>query len=304
MHTAAHPVPIDNPKGTVDQPPQQRDAGDFPCANLQMFVPILTRSGALLTLLLQDGIVDLELTSSVVALDPGLAFCTLQLANLEARGEAEVVWDFPSAVVGSGCDRLLQLLNRAPRVESSFARGTGAKLRQCCSRAVIRACVAELLAKRLGNGDPRQSYLAGLLFELPEILGMAGFAHSTPLRAALQAAMCGCLPAEVFTAITTAAQHPGKNTGGQDGANRGMAATVLLADSLLGAKQPEISQQEYLMERLAPGPLWTSGDPISVGERHRLLGDCCEMAKWSASNLPRLAPWEFTARLQRRKSWE
>ena len=303
MHTAAHPVPIDNPKGRADQPPRQRDTGDFPCANLQMFVPILTRSGALLTLLLQDGIVDLELTSSVVALDPGLAFCTLQLANLEARGEAEVVWDFPSAVVGSGCDRLLQLLNRAPRVESSFARATGAKLRQCCSRAVMRACVAELLAKRLGNGDPRQSYLTGLLFELPEILGMAGFAHSTPLRAALQAAMRGCLPDEVFTAIT-AAQHRDKNTDGQYGANRGMAATVLLADSLLGAKQPEISQQACLMERLAPGPLWTSGDPISVGERHRLLGDCCEMAKWSANNLPRLAPWEFTARLQRRKSWE
>jgi len=163
--------------------------------------------------------------------------------------------------------------------------------------------VAELLAKRLGNGDPRQSYLAGLLFELPEILGMAGFAHSTPLRAALQAAMRGCLPDEVCTAITTAAKHQDRNTG-PDGANRGITATVLLADSLLGAKQPETSQQECLMERLAPGPLWTGGDPISAGERHRLLGDCCEMAKWSACNLPRLAPWEFTARLQRRKSWE
>src|ERR1035438_3192530 len=58
---------------------------------------LTARSASLLNLLLQDGAVDLELTSSVVALDPGLAFTTLQLANRERREEDELIWQFPLA---------------------------------------------------------------------------------------------------------------------------------------------------------------------------------------------------------------
>src|SRR5271165_4320094 len=89
-------------------------------------LPILSRSAALLALLLQDGTVDLELTSSVVGLDPGLAFGILQAANLERNGDAEI-WQFPLAVVAAGCDRLLTMVNCAPKVESSYGFGASAK---------------------------------------------------------------------------------------------------------------------------------------------------------------------------------
>src|SRR5664280_1072878 len=81
-------------------------------------LPILTRSASLLNLLLQDGTVDLELTSSVVALDPGLALTTLQLANRERRDGDEATWQFPLAVAASGQHCLLQAVNRAPKIES------------------------------------------------------------------------------------------------------------------------------------------------------------------------------------------
>ena len=52
-----------------------------------VLLPLRTHSASLLTLLFQDGAVDLELANSVVALDPGLAFATLQLANRDRCGE-------------------------------------------------------------------------------------------------------------------------------------------------------------------------------------------------------------------------
>src|SRR5271165_6192078 len=136
-------------------------------------LPILSRSAALLTLLLQDGTVDLELTSSVVALDPGLAFGTLQVANLERNGEGEI-WQLPLAVVAAGCDRLQAMVTYALKVESSYDCGTSAKLRQLYVRCVQRACIAELLTNMLGNANPKQSYVAGLLFGLPGMPKPAG----------------------------------------------------------------------------------------------------------------------------------
>ncbi len=81
-------------------------------------LPLLTRSSGLLNLLFQDGTVDLELASSVVALDPGLAFGTLQLANRDRVGKSNPIWLFPLAVVAAGRDLMLQLVNQAPRIES------------------------------------------------------------------------------------------------------------------------------------------------------------------------------------------
>src|SRR5208337_5609490 len=129
MDCVGEQTTIDNRLGRAGGLAALRDSRlcqpDLPILGL----PILSRSAALLTLLLQDGTVDLELTSSVVGLDPGLAFGILQAANLERNGDGEI-WQFPLAVVAAGCDRLLTMVNCAPKVESSYPFSAGAKFRQ------------------------------------------------------------------------------------------------------------------------------------------------------------------------------
>ncbi len=256
-------------------------------------LPVLTRSAALLTLLLQDGTVDLELTNSVVALDPGLAFGTLQVANLERNGEGEI-WQLPLAVVAAGCDRLLAMVNCAPKVESSYDCGTSAKLRQLYVRAVQRACIAELLTKGLGDANPKQSYVAGLLFGLPGILNLdrRDPVRSVALKSPLSVRVSADLPAVVATPSSRTGEH------------NAVAASVLIAHRLLeisGGKFPESFRE---LEDLTASPLWEAGDERTSRQRCQLLSQGCKLGKWAAANALRLSPWEFMTRLHRHKSWE
>src|SRR5271166_1149872 len=172
-------------------------------------LPVLTRSAALLTLLLQDGTVDLELTSSVVALDPGLAFGTLQVANLERSGKDEI-WQLPLAVVAAGCERLLDMVNCALKVESNYDCGTSAKLRQLYLCCVQRACIAELLTNLLGGANPKQSYVAGLFLGLPGV-STPSSPTSSVLSVALRSALWGGLSANVLTADAGPSTNPGEH---------------------------------------------------------------------------------------------
>ncbi len=86
----------------------------------------------------------------MVALDPGLALGTLQLANLERNGDGEI-WQLPLAVVAAGCDRLLAMVNCALQVESSYDCGTGARFRQLYLR-----CVAASLHCGVADSCSRQ----------------------------------------------------------------------------------------------------------------------------------------------------
>jgi HDOD domain len=269
----------------------------FPSASRPLIVPMMTRSAALLTLLLQESAVDLDLASAVVSMDPGLAFDTLQLANLQPGAEGAPIWQFAAAVVAAGCDPLQDLVNCASKVESTLPCGSSAALRQRCARAVVRACVAERLAKRLGGSNPPRAYLAGLLMELPAILRLAGSLDSKPLQATLEAALWRCAPREVFSAVATP-----KRTA-QQCLSSAVGAVVWIASELLEALCAGASQDRRL-ESLASAPPWKYWSETSLRERHLLIGDCCKLASWAATYAQRLAPWEFTARLQRRKSWE
>ena len=255
-------------------------------------LPILSRSAALLTLLLQDGTVDLELSGAVVGLDPGLAFGTLQVANLERNGDGEI-WQFPLAVVAAGCDRLLTMVNCALKVESSYGCGTSAKLRQLYVRCVQRACIAELLTSLLGNANAKQSYVVGLLSDLPGMLSLAD-AMGPALSGELKFSMAGGFAAHM-TPDAAGSRTPDRSP---------IAASVLLASGLLefaGGESPETSPQ---VQRLAASPLWECWDMCSTRERCRLLAQGGRLGKWVAANVPRLSPWEFMTRLHRRKSWE
>jgi len=251
--------------------------------------PILSRSAALLNLLLQDGTVDLELTCSVIALDPGLAFGTLQAANPEGNNSG--IWQLPQAVVAAGCERLLLVVNRALKLESNYDLGTSMKLRQIYLRGLQRGCIAELLTNLLGNANPGQSYLAGLLFGLPEIFTLAkadGHHPSYDLNSAIPHCLLACtMPAP------DASANPGPTV-----------ASVLLANELLEItewRSPEFSRQ---LQSLVSSALWETWDGCNAHERCRLLEQGIKLGRWAAANAPRLSPWEFMTRLHRHKSWD
>src|SRR5271157_860744 len=294
MDCVGEETTIDNRLGRAGGLAALRDSRlcqpDFPILGF----PILTRSAALLTLLLQDGTVDLELTSSVVALDPGLAFGTLQMANLERSGQDEI-WQVPLAVVAAGCERLLEMVNCALKVESSYDCATSARLRQLYVRCVQRACIAELLTNLLGNANPKQSYVAGLLFGLPGMPPLED-PRNPALFVALQSALPGSLPADVLTAVA------GQSANAKE--RNPVAASVLIANALLALPEGANPESSEHIQRLASNPLWESWDECPMRERRQLLWQGCKLARWAAANAPRLSPWEFTARLHRRKSWE
>ena len=201
MHSAAQPAPLDHRSWTGDgiSLPHESECDGLP----PLCLPILARSASLLNLLLQDAAVDLELTTSVVALDPGLAFTALQLANRERRREDELIWQFPLAVVAGGQLSLLQAVNQAPTIESCSSTKIRAQLRQLWVRSVVRSCLARILSQQLGGVNPRQAFLAGLLFELPALVQLV-FPSAPGRHLRLQTARCESLPPEIDAAITQA----------------------------------------------------------------------------------------------------
>ena len=285
---------IENRLGRAGGPFAPRDSGfcppDFPILGL----PILTRSAALLTLLLQDGTVDLELTSSVVALDPALAFGSLQLANLERNGEGEI-WQLPLAVVAAGCDRLLAMVNGALKVETNYDCATSERFRQLYLRCVQRACIAELVSNQLGNANPKRSYLAALLFGLPGTSSPTG-PRIPALSVVVDSPWQGSLPESALCAVGSSAMAAGKRNP--------MAASVLISAAVLELPNTDSAESFESIQRLADSPLWESWSECPMRERQQLLRQGCKVAKWAAANAPRLSPWEFLTRLHRHKSWE
>jgi hypothetical protein len=265
-----------------------------PGRSAALVLPLLTRSVPLLTLLLHDSAVDLELAGAVIGLDPGLAFGTLQLANRD-RGEGDdPIWQLPLAVVAAGSEELQRLLQRAPRIEVSGEAGKTGRLSRLAESAVARASVAHLLARELGGAIPRKSYLAGLFFELPDMAR-----HTAPAisQAALLPAMCHTLSAALVRAAMAGKaddQEPPRDP---------LLAIGLIADGLLTAMAEPASLSASL-EELAAGPFWHCWTAIDAGQRTFLLGHCCELARWARANLHGMDPWEFMARLERRNPWE
>jgi hypothetical protein len=266
-------------------------------------LPVLTRLASPLTLLLQDGAVDLELTSSVVALDPGLAFTTLQLANRGCRDEGEAIWQFPLAVVAGGQQRLLQAINRAPKIESYCSGKIRAESRRFWLRAVVRACVARALNRQLGSGNVRQAFLAGLLLELPALVKLTSPSNLAALPE-LQAASRETLPLGINAAIGQARHHTRAHTYSGEQALGSLSASLRLAELLLGRTMSKSALSPAKAGDLAASLLWQHWEETSLRKRQMLLNDCCALAKWAAVNAPTMNPWEFTAKLERSKGWE
>lgn len=254
---------------------------------------ILQRSASLLRMLLQDGVIDLELASSVIALDPGLTYGTLQLANRDLRDDCDRIWQLPPAVITAGRDALCQLLESSVQIGciGSSRRGQLFKL---TSDAVSRACVAYFLARELGSCHPRKCFLAGLMLEFPVMVRLSCPARLTS-PAMLVPDMCHSLPAVIVKAIL-ARQAREKSHG------EGIVALALLADEILPA--PPGPGAEAWLEELSGGPLWRPWAGISQVQRSRLLKQSRQLTTWVAENLYVMNPWHFMARLERSKAWE
>ncbi len=303
MDSTAQPAPLDQRSWTADGLPALR-AADCELSGVPLLcLPILTRSASLLKLLLQDGTVDLELTSSVVALDPGLAFMTLQLANRGRRDEDEAIWQFPLAVVAGGQYRLLQVVNRVPKTESSTSTKLRSQFRQLWVRSVVRACLARALSQQLGGGNPRQAFLAGLLFELPALVELT-FPSNRAAQLRLQAASRESLPLEIDAAITQARDLAQPHVYAEGRPQSSLAASILLAELLAGHLTLEASPKGGEASQLASHSAWKCWGETTQCQRHRLLDSCGALARWAAASAPTMNPWEFTARLERSRGWE
>jgi len=253
------------------------------------FVPaVLSRSVASLRLLLEDDAVDLELASCIVALDPGLTFAVLQLANGGSSPFATPVWQLPSALVAVGREALQTLLQCAPRVESpGMARR---RLTTLARNAVVRASIAQLLARELGCCNPRKSFLSGLLLETPDLVG-SSYPHTAIDRNRLLAVMLASLPAPVVNAAM-ARKHAMKNV------PEPLAAITMLSE-VLRCKACNDVASDFVVAQY-----WCCWPEYTMIQRHALAERCAELALWAGENLYRLEPWDFLARLERRCPWE
>lgn len=256
-------------------------SGPRPILRPEFVLPIMARSAVLLNLLLQDNAIDLGLASSVVALDAGLAFGVLQLANPVCGEGADPVWQLPAALVAAGRESLQDLLECAPRLEAQSDRhGKDAALMR---DSVVRACVAQLLARQLGKCNSKKAYLGGLLMDIPR---MVAATRKMPdgYRARLLSIMCSSLPAALVRAAMTEVDEGA-------GVSDPLMATILLAELQL-RDTAELEASEF----------WGSWPDRSSEQRCCLLESCRDLSRWAGENVIRLDPWEFMVRLERQEA--
>ena len=254
----------------------------------EYLLPVLPRSAVLLELLLEERAIDLELASSVVTLDPGLAFGVLQLANRDAGAAGKPIWQLPLALVAAGRVALRKLIACAPRLDSAESGHREIRLRELASDAVVRGSMAQILARKLGGCNPKQCFLAGLLFELPKLAALTRPGHDFR-RIKLSAAVKKSLAA-AWKAATGARQK-------RRALREPLAATTLIAQAILGEKAIVNSAE------LAADTSWDCWPDLPVEERRALLDRCSDVAQWAAANLYRLEPWDFLSRLERPEPW-
>ena len=261
----------------------EQPTGAFSPASFRL--PVLARSATLLGLLLQERALDLELAASVVALDPGLAFGVLRLANASYHAPDEPVWQLSSALVAAGREELCDLLEHAPRLEALDDHGRRSRLVELRRRSVVRACVAHLLARELGCRNEKKCFLLGLLFHLSE---MAALAHpqADSREGSGWAPMC-----DLPVLLGAAKEH------GSD-----VAEPVLAA--VLSAQALAVPKRGHSASELAELPAWHCWPRLSRQQRCVLLDRCTALAVWAETNLDRLEPWDFLSRLERHNPWE
>jgi hypothetical protein len=269
------------------------DPADAPSGLPEFVLPVLPRSAVLLNLLLQDDAIDLGLASAVVGLDPGLTFAVLQLANPMQGDSGGPVWQLPQAIVTVGRGELQQLVNRVPRIGTLENPGGQKRSAQLVEHAALRAGVAYGLARELGRSNPRESFLGGLLLELPDLVSL-NLPAGDACRARLLSVMCHCLPSTIVKAMMIGEDSDGCAP---------TAAIIFLASALLPASRLDLLPEAAALD-LAALPFWQGWPELDLRQRCELVQSSAELARWTRASACRLDPWEFMARLERGRPWE
>ena len=254
----------------------------------KFLLPVLGRSATLLQPLLQELALDLELADCVIALDPGLAFGVLQLANVRGNCRTGVAWQLPLALVASGRSALQELLDSAPRLESAADPTVVPQLFELVRNAVVRGCLGHWLARELGRCNPKKAFLAGLLAEVPQMATLAcgGRGRCRPKTLVLLARLL-CFDLE-------------QRARDQDvihDLNKPLAAITQTAELL---RQNHAVDGAAAIADLPNGHPWLNLDP---NQWRQLADHGSNLARWAGDNLYRLAPWDFMSRLERHKPW-
>lgn len=280
-------VSIPTPPAGMPMCPEP-SASDAPGFHL----PILARSAALLQTLLQDAIIDLELASSVITLDPGLAYQVLRLANRNVPDDRDRIWQLPLAIVTAGRANLDELLDRSVQLEPAGSRKS--VIQSLITEAVLRACLAHSLARELGSSSPRKCFLSGLLFDLPALVQL-----SVPARldshARLLSDMCHSLPVTIVRAALA-------QVASAEGPTDPVVAIVSMAQKLLHAGGPTDSR--IALAELAEHSLWRPWAGLPVLQRSKILQRCSELVGWAGKNLYHLHPWDFLEQMESYKPCE
>lgn len=265
---------------------------DQPCAagRFDFRLPILSRSAGLLRILMQAGSLDLDLVSSVVGLDPGLAYRVLHMANRDLPDHRDRIWQLPLAIVSAGRASLEAVLDQGPQVEGAALDQPG--IQSLVMEAAMRASLAHSLARELASCSPRKCFLSGLLFELPALVTLS-FPARIDSQALLLSDMCHSLPVTIVRAAL--AQFASKA-----GPTEPMVAIVLIAQELLRAVQ----RGDASVEDALGDSLWRPWPGLPVLQRRTILRRCCELNEWVGSSLYHVHPWEFMARLERNATCE
>ena len=267
----------------VDPPfPSIHQVGVSPWVRPEFVLPVLSRSVAPLSLLLEGNAIDLGLTSCVISIDPGLAFDVLQLANPALGEPADPVWQLPSALVAAGRESLQSLLECAPQVDTHACSAASSEYASRVRLSVRRACVSHFLAGELGRCNPKKAYLGGLLLDIPEIVPLTLPVHEG-FRARLLSAMCCAMPAAL---VRAAMAQRNENAGISDP----LVATIILAEACLHRQVTPLTSG-----------FWACWPEVRDEQRGSLLDACGELDRWTAQNMDVLDPWEFMTRLERRK---
>jgi HDOD domain len=256
------------------------------------YLPILPRSASFLRELLQNSIIDLELASAVISLDPGLTYGVLQQANRQLSDDKGRIWQLPLAVLNVGRSGLEALLESSSVVGASSGVGDD-PIHKLVVDAVVRASVAHFIARDQGIAAPRKSFLCGLLFDLPTLIAL-GIPRRSRSTAALLRNMCHSLPAALVRAAFARSMHSG-------GAPNAILSAVLLSQEIVEFTSRADTTPDAESSREIHWPIWQS---VSLPQRAQKRAACISLGLWARANVSGIEPWHFMSRLDRKIPWE
>ena len=246
---------------------------------IKMIAPILTRSKVLLELLLSQPVVELELVSSVVSLDPGLAYNTWRLTQQQAWNAP--IWSIPLLVVTAGTDDLLRLVRMSPEVQSNRDE----EQPPAWVPSVLRGVAARTAARLLGRAECDSAYLAGLLWDFPgtDISSNCQLRSPAAEDKIERSRLCNSLAIDFRESW-----HDRMSV--EDMTPVLEIAMAITLDEAGGTSTSACPVSDTERTAVWPG--------VTPQRQREIMVRCRSVTSWAANNVFRLSPWEFWKQLE------